>query len=147
MAKKDTKIDGMDAVARILNAMGPHAEERVFSEIQDQAPNMAEDIRSRMFMFRDIETLDDRSIRELLKEVADDELTLALRGAEQRLRDKVFGNLSQRAAAMLRDDLEAMGPVRLAEVEAAQRNVAGVARKLEAQGRIVIAKESGDTLV
>jgi flagellar motor switch protein FliG len=101
-----------------------------------------------MFVFEDLLTVDDRSIRTILKEVNNDELTLSLKGASTAMQEKIFSNLSERAASMIREDLEAMGPTRVADVEKAQQAILRAAKKLEAEGKIVIGKgDGGDQFV
>jgi len=145
--KEGKKVGGITAVAEILNAVDRATEEEVLSEIEEESAQMAEDIRNLMFVFEDIKGLDDRAIRELLKEVSNEELTQALKGASEELRDKFFKNLSERAATMIQEDLEIMGPVRLAEVEAAQQNVVKTVRRLEAEGKIAIGRGGGDVFI
>ena len=145
--KEGKKVGGVQAVAEILNAVDRATEEEVLSEIEEESSQMAEDIRNLMFVFEDIKALDDRAIRELLKEVSNEELTQALKGASEELRDKFFKNLSERAATMIQEDLEIMGPIRLAEVEAAQQNVVKTVRRLEAEGKIAIGRGGGDVFI
>lgn len=145
--KEGKKVGGITAVAEILNAVDRATEEEVLSEIEEESAQTAEDIRNLMFVFEDIKGLDDRAIRELLKEVSNEELTQALKGASEELRDKFFKNLSERAASMIQEDLEIMGPVRLAEVEAAQQNVVKTVRRLEAEGKIAIGRGGGDVFI
>ena len=146
--REGRKVGGVSSVAEILNAVDRSTEEEVLSDIEEESTQLAEEIRQLMFVFEDITDLDDRSIRELLKEVSNDELTLALKGASEELRTKFFSNLSERAATMIREDLEIMGPVKLSEVETAQMNVVKVVRRLEAEGRIIITgKGGGDVLL
>ena len=145
--KEGKKVGGITAVAEILNAVDRATEEEVLSEIEEESAQMAEDIRNLMFVFEDIKGLDDRAIRELLKEVSNEELTQALKGASEDLRDKFFKNLSERAATMIQEDLEIMGPIRLAEVEAAQQNVVKTVRRLEAEGKIAIGRGGGDVFI
>ena len=145
--KEGKKVGGITAVAEILNAVDRATEEEVLSEIEEESAQMAEDIRNLMFVFEDIKALDDRAIRELLKEVSNEELTQALKGASEELRDKFFKNLSERAATMIQEDLEIMGPVRLAEVEGAQQNVVKTVRRLEAEGKIAIGRGGGDVFI
>jgi flagellar motor switch protein FliG len=145
--KEGKKVGGITAVAEILNAVDRATEEEVLSEIEEESAQMAEDIRNLMFVFEDIKGLDDRAIRELLKEVSNEELTQALKGASEELRDKFFKNLSERAATMIQEDLEIMGPVRLAEVEGAQQNVVKTVRRLEAEGKIAIGRGGGDVFI
>lgn len=145
--KEGKKVGGITAVAEILNAVDRATEEEVLSEIEEESAQTAEDIRNLMFVFEDIKGLDDRAIRELLKEVSNEELTQALKGASEELRDKFFKNLSERAATMIQEDLEIMGPVRLAEVEGAQQNVVKTVRRLEAEGKIAIGRGGGDVFI
>jgi len=145
--KEGKKVGGITAVAEILNAVDRATEEEVLSEIEEESAQMAEDIRNLMFVFEDIKALDDRAIRELLKEVSNEELTQALKGASEELRDKFFKNLSERAATMIQEDLEIMGPIRLAEVEGAQQNVVKTVRRLEAEGKIAIGRGGGDVFI
>lgn len=145
--KEGKKVGGVAAVAEILNAVDRATEEEVLSEIEEESSQMAEDIRNLMFVFEDIKGLDDRSIRELLKEVSNEDLTKALKGGTEDLQEKFFKNLSERASAMIREDLEIMGPVRLSEVEAAQQNIVKIVRRLEAEGRIMIGRGGGDVFV
>lgn len=145
--KEGRKVGGVGAVAEILNAVDRATEEEVMSEIEEESSQMAEDIRNLMFVFEDIRALDDRSIRELLKEVSNEDLTKALKGGSEDLQEKFFKNLSERAANMIREDLEIMGPVRLAEVEGAQQNIVKTVRRLEAEGKIMISRGGGDVFV
>ena len=145
--KEGKKVGGVASVAEILNAVDRATEEEVLSEIEEDSTQMAEEIRNLMFVFEDIKQLDDRGIRELLKEVSNDELTTALKGASDDLQEKFFKNLSERAANMIREDLEIMGPVKLSEVESAQQNVVKIVRRLEDEGRIVISRGSGDVFI
>lgn len=146
--REGRKVGGIPSVAEILNAVDRSTEEEVLADIEEESSQLAEDIRQLMFVFDDIRQLDDRSIRELLKEVSNDELTMALKGANDELRTKFFSNLSERAATMIREDLEIMGPVKLSEVETAQMNVVKIVRRLEAEGRIIITgKGGGDVLL
>lgn len=146
--REGRKVGGVPSVAEILNAVDRNTEEEVLSDIEEESAQLAEEIRQLMFVFEDIRQLDDRSIRELLKEVSNDELTLSLKGASDDLKDKFFSNLSERAATMIREDLEIMGPVKLSDVESAQMNIVKVVRRLEAEGRIIITgKGGGDVLV
>jgi len=145
--KEGKKVGGVQAVAEILNAVDRATEEEVLSEIEEESAQMAEEIRNLMFVFEDIKGLDDRSIRELLKEISNEDLTTSLKGASPDLQEKFFRNLSERAATMIREDLEIMGPVRLSDVEAAQQNVVKTVRRLEVENRIVIGRGSSDVFV
>ncbi|MFP4083526.1 MAG: flagellar motor switch protein FliG [Desulfonatronovibrio sp.] len=147
-AKEGRKVGGVQAVAEILNAVERSTEEEVLSDIEEESSQLAEEIRQLMFVFEDIQELDDRAVREVLKEISNEDLTMALKTASEDLQNKFFNNLSERAANMIREDLEIMGPVRLSDVEAAQQNVVKIVRRLEAEGRIIITgKGGGDVLV
>jgi len=147
-AKEGRKVGGVQAVAEILNSVERSVEEEVLSDIEEESSQMAEDIRQLMFVFEDIQGLDDRAIRELLKEISNEDLTMALKTSSDELKNKFLSNLSQRAAGMIQEDLEIMGPAKLSDVEAAQQNIVKSVRRLEAEGRIVIAgKGGGDVLV
>ncbi len=145
--KEGKKVGGVSSVAEILNAVDRATEEEVLSEIEEESTQMAEDIRNLMFVFEDIKALDDRGIRELLKEISNEDLTLALKGSSDELKDKFFNNLSERASAMIKEDLEIMGPVKLSDVETAQQNVVKTVRRLEDEGKIAIQRGSGDVFV
>ena len=145
--KEGKKVGGVNAVAEILNAIDRQTEEEILSEIEEDSAQMAEEIRNLMFVFEDIKSLDDRSIRELLKEVSNDELTMALKGASEDLKGKFFRNMSERASSMIKEDLEIMGPVRLADVEGAQQAVVKVVRRMESEGRIVVGRGSSDVFL
>jgi flagellar motor switch protein FliG len=145
--KEGKKVGGIPAVAEILNAVDRNTEEEVLSEIEEESTQMAEDIRNLMFVFEDIKAVDDIAIRELLKEVSNEDLTVALKGASDELKDKFFKNLSERASAMIKEDLEIMPPKKLSEVEAAQQNIVKTVRRLEDEGKIVISRGGSDVFV
>ena len=100
-----------------------------------------------MFVFEDVKALDDRSVRELLKEISNEDMTMALRGATDDLKELFFKNMSERASAMIREDLEIMGPTKLADVETAQQSIVKAVRKLEAEGKVVVSRGGGDVFV
>ncbi len=145
--KEGKKVGGVAAVAEILNAVDRATEEEVLSEIEEQSAQMAEEIRNLMFVFEDVKSLDDRAVREILKEISNEDLTMSLRGAPQDLQELFFKNMSERAATMIREDLEIMGPTRLSDVEAAQQNIVKAVRRLEADGRIVVSRGGSDVFV
>ena len=145
--KEGKKVGGVPAVAEILNAVDRATEEEVLSEIEEESSQMAEEIRNLMFVFEDVGGLDDRAVRELLKDISNDDLTLALKGASDELKEHFFKNMSERAATMIREDLEIMGPTKLSDVEAAQQNIVRTVRKLEGEGRIAISRGGGDVFV
>jgi len=141
------EIGGIRALADILNEVDRETEESVLGSIEEETAEMAEEIRQLMFVFEDLLKVDDRGMREILKQVETSQLGLALKTASEEMREKIFGNLSSRAGEMLKEDMEVMGPVKLSEVEAAQQNLIRVARELEAEGKIVLAKGGEDVLV
>ena len=145
--KEGKKVGGVAAVAEILNAVDRNTEEEIISEIEEESTQMAEDIRNLMFVFEDIRQVDDIAIRELLKEVSNEDLTVALKGASEELKEKFFKNLSERASTMIKEDLEIMPPKKLSEVESAQQNIVKTVRRLEDEGKIVISRGSGDVFV
>ncbi len=145
--KEGKKVGGVNSVAEILNAVDRNTEEEVLSEIEEESAQMAEDIRNLMFVFEDVKGVDDVAIRELLKEVSNEDLTVALKGASEDLRDKFFKNLSERASAMIKEDLEIMPPKKLSEVEAAQQSIVKTVRRLEDEGKIVISRGGSDVFI
>lgn len=141
-------LGGIPTAAEILNFCDRRTADGILQSMEDYDPEMAEKVRKLMFVFEDLGGVNDSGIRELLKEVRNEELTLALKTASDELKSKIFKNLSQRAAQMLEEDLSIMGPARLSDVEAAQQNILNVARRLEKEGKLMLAgKEGGDTLV
>jgi flagellar motor switch protein FliG len=141
------RLGGIEAAAEILNQVDRKTEQSILERIEEDQEELAEEIRQSMFIFEDLATLDDRSVRSLLKEVSNDELTLALKTASEVLRDKVLGNLSQRAADMLKEDMEVLGPVKITDVERAQQSIIKTARRLEEEGKIVLGGKGGEELV
>jgi flagellar motor switch protein FliG len=145
--KEGRKVGGVSSVAEILNAIDRATEEEIMADIEEESAQLAEEIKQLMFVFEDIMKIDDRGIREILKEISNEDLTMSLKTAPEELREKFFKNLSERAGNMIREDLEIMGPVKLSEVESAQQNIVKQVRRLEAEGRIVIAGSGGEVLV
>lgn len=137
-------LGGVMPVAEMLNVMDKTTETSIMSRLEEKDPLLAEEIRKLMFVFDDIAKIDDRGIQVLLKEVPNDKLLLALKTASEDIKNKVFKNLSQRAAEMLREDLSNMGPSRLSDVEGAQQEIVNAARRLEAEGKILIARGGSD---
>ncbi|MDR1657541.1 MAG: flagellar motor switch protein FliG [Deltaproteobacteria bacterium] len=139
---------GSSTVAEILNQVDQNTENAILTKLEEERSDLANEVRKLMFVFEDLINVDDRSIRTILKEVNNDELTLSLKSASPAMQEKIFSNLSERAADMIREDLEAMGPTRLADVEKAQQAILRAAKKLEAEGKIVIGKgDGGDQFV
>jgi flagellar motor switch protein FliG len=141
-------LGGVQPVAEMLNVMDKNTEKSIMSRIEEKDPILAEEIRKLMFVFDDITKIDEKGIQTLLKEVPNDKLLLALKTASEEIKQKIFRNISQRAAALLKDDLTNMGPSRLSDVEGAQQEIVNVARRLESEGKILIARGgSEDALV
>ncbi len=138
---------GIEAAAEILNNLDHQTENNIFDKIESMREELADEIRQKMFVFADLVTLDDRSIRALLKEVSNDELILALKTSSEELAEKIFSNISQRAAEMMKEDMEVMGPVKLKDVEQAQLNIVKAARRLEEEGKIVLGGKGGDEVL
>ena len=150
VVNKDQKqLGGVDKVVEILGRMDKGADKSILIHIEDVDPEMAEEIRRKMFTFEDLVALDGRSLQMILREVNNDSLTLALKTASEEIKTKIFANISKRAAEMIQEDLEAMGPVRLSEVESMQQNIVKIAMKLEEDGQLVIPGRGGqgDVLV
>jgi flagellar motor switch protein FliG len=143
---KSASVGGLKAAADILNAMETSREAELMTAIRGQDAGLGGRIEELMFVFEDLADLDDRSMQALLREVPSARLITALKGAEPAVREKIFGNMSKRAADMLRDDLEVKGPVKLSEVDAAQKEVLTIARKLADAGQISLAA-NGDEFV
>ena len=138
---------GIETAAEILNQLDNKTENAIFEKIETTREELADEIRQKMFVFSDLVTLDDRSIRSLLKEVSNDELILALKTAAEDLTEKIFSNVSARAAEMMKEDMEIMGPVKLRDVEQAQLNIVKTARRLEEEGKIVLGGKGGEEVL
>lgn len=138
---------GPKIVADIVNFLEPRIENTVMRELKEADPDLGAKIQDLVFVFDNLIEVDDRSMQELLRQVSSDKLLLAIKGADDRLRDKIFSNMSQRAAEMLRDDLEAALPVKLSEVENAQREILEIARRLSDEGTITLGARGGETYV
>lgn len=134
------KIGGPEKAAEILSHAGRDLEDEILSEIEDENPALAEDIRKYLFTFEDFLKVDDFAIQTLLREISTDDLKLALKGASPEVKEKFFRNMSKRAADLIKEELEMMGPVRVSEVEKAQQNIIRVAKRLEQEGKIVLSK-------
>jgi flagellar motor switch protein FliG len=132
------QVGGIDNVAELFNQMDKSSMTEILSEVEEEEPELADSIRALMFVFDDLIKVDNKGIQTILKEVSNDNLVLALKGANDELRDKILSNVSSRAAEMLKDDLETMGPVKLSDVENAQGEIVRIAMKLEEEGKIVL---------
>jgi flagellar motor switch protein FliG len=141
---KKASLGGTKTTAEILNFLGNQVETTAVEAIREHDADLAQKILDQMFTFSDLDNLDDRGIQVLLREVQSESLIVALKGAEPALRDKIFKNMSTRAAEMLKEDLEAKGPVRLSEVEAEQREILKAVRRLADEGQLQIGGGGGD---
>jgi len=140
-------VGGMEAIVGILNHMKNNMDSDILEEMELNDPDLAEEIRRKMFTFENLISLDGRSLQMILREINNDSLTLALKTASEQMKDKIFANMSARAADMIKDDLEAMGPVRLSEVELMQQSIVKIALKLEEEGKLVLGSGGGDEFV
>jgi flagellar motor switch protein FliG len=144
---KKKSIGGVRAAAEILNFMSGENEASVMDNLRKYDNDMAEKIMDEMFVFDNIMDIDDKGIQLLLREVQSDSLIVALKGASQEMREKIFRNMSARAAEMMREDLESKGPVRLSEVEAQQKQILIVVRRLADEGQIMLGSKGDDAYV
>lgn len=144
---KTSSVGGLKDAANILNFMDTSMEASIMEQVTDSDEDLAQNIQDLMFVFDNLIDVDDRGIQTLLREVSTDSLILALKGADDGIKEKIFKNMSKRAAEMLRDDLEAKGPVRVSEVEAAQKEILGIARRLAESGDISLGGGSGEEFV
>ncbi|MDR1276755.1 MAG: flagellar motor switch protein FliG [Candidatus Accumulibacter sp.] len=138
---------GVHTAAEILNFLGTANETTVIDAIREYDDDLAQKILDEMFVFENLIDLDDRSIQVLLREIQSDSLIMAMKGTSENLREKIFKNMSQRAAEMLREDLESRGPVRLSEVEAEQKEILKIVRRLADEGQIVLGGAGGEEMV
>jgi flagellar motor switch protein FliG len=144
---KKSKVGGVKAAAEILNFMGGTVESAIIGNIKEFDEELAQKIQDEMFVFEDVGKIDDRGIQLLLREIQSESLIVALKGATPEMREKIFKNMSQRAAEMLRDDLEAKGPVRLSEVEGEQKEILKIVRRLADEGQIVLGGKGEESFV
>jgi flagellar motor switch protein FliG len=135
-----TDVGGVQAVANILNMVDGTHEEKILAAIEGKNVTLAESIRKLMFVFDDLSSVDDKSIQTLLREITTEELSIALKSAGETVKQTFFRNMSEKAAQILQEDMEAKGPVRLSEVERAQTNIIKVARRLESEGKMILGK-------
>ncbi len=142
-----TIIGGVDAVVEILNAVDRGTEKHIMESLEIEEPELADEIRKKMFVFEDILLLDDRAIQRVLRDVATDDLTVALKSTNEQVQAAIFNNMSKRLAVMVKEDMEFMGPVRMKDVEEAQQKIVNVIRKLEDAGEIIISRGGGDDIV
>jgi len=146
-AAQASPVGGIKSAAEILNFMDPSQEAAIIERIRETDEGLSQQVEDLMFVFDNLLEVDDRSIQTLLREITSDSLVLALKGADEKVREKIFRNMSKRAAEMLRDDLDAKGPVRLSEVESAQKEILNVARRMSENGEIMLGGKGGEEFV
>ena len=140
-------IGGADAVVEILNTVDRGTEKHIMESMEIEEPELADEIRKKMFVFEDILLLDDRAIQRVLRDVYNSDLAIALKGANEQVQNAIFNNLSKRLASMIKEDMDFMGPVRMKDVEEAQQKIVNIIRKLEDSAEIVISRGGGDEIV
>lgn len=138
------KAGGIPTVAEILNLADRATEKSIMEGLEAEDPELVEEIRRLMFVFEDVLKVDDKGIQMILKEIDNDELGLALKTASPELQQKIFKNMSERAAALIKEDMQYMGPVRVSDVEAAQQRIVDIVRRLEDAGEIIITGRGGE---
>lgn len=142
-----TIIGGVDAVVDILNTVDRGTEKHIMETLEVEEPELADEIRKKMFVFEDILLLDDRAIQRVLRDVDNNDLAIACKGTNEEVQNAIFSNMSKRLAEMIKEDMEFMGPVRMKDVEEAQQKIVNVIRKLEDSAEIVISRGGGDEIV
>ncbi len=142
-----TIVGGVDSIVNILNTVDRGTEKHIMEILEIEEPELADEIRRKMFVFEDILTLDNRAIQTVLRDVDNNELAIALKNANEEVQNAIFSNLSTRLATMIKEDMEYMGPVRLKDVEDAQQKIVNIIRKLEESGDIVISRGGGDEII
>lgn len=142
-----TIVGGVDSVVAILNTVDRGTEKHIMENLEIEEPELADEIRKKMFVFEDILSLDDRSVQRVLREVDNNELAIALKGSNEEVQNLIFSNLSKRLASMIKEDMEFMGPVRMKDVEEAQQKIVNIIRKLEDSAEIIISRGGGDEIV
>ncbi|MDE7479321.1 MAG: flagellar motor switch protein FliG [Lachnospiraceae bacterium] len=142
-----TIIGGVDAVVEILNTVDRGTEKHIMETLEVDEPELADEIRKKMFVFEDILLLDDRAIQRVLRDVDNNDLAIACKGSTEEVQNAIFGNMSKRLAEMIKEDMEFMGPVRMKDVEEAQQKIVNIIRKLEDSAEIVISRGGGDEIV
>lgn len=142
-----TIVGGVDAIVEILNYVDRGTEKHIMENLEVEEPELADEIKRKMFVFEDILSLDDKTIQRVLRDVDNNDLGIALKGTSEEVQNVIFNNLSKRLAAMIREDMDFMGPVRMKDVEEAQQKIVNIIRRLEDTGEIIIARGGGDEIV
>lgn len=144
---KSASVGGIKTVADVINFLDGAMEEEVLDKIKDWDEELSDKIRDKMFVFENIVDMDDRSVQTLLRDITSEQLKLALKGTTETTREKIFSNMSKRAADLLRDDIEVQGPVKVSDVERAQRDILAIARNLAEDGKISLGSKGGDEMI
>jgi flagellar motor switch protein FliG len=144
---RSSQVGGVKAAAKIMNFTKETMEKRILNDVKKADKDLMQAIQDNMFTFDNLGMSDDRSLQTLLRSVEMEDLILSLKGADEFLKDKLFGCMSSRAAANIQDEMEALGPIRLTEVQNAQKRIIAVARKMSDEGTIVLAGRGGDEMV
>ena len=142
-----TIIGGVDAVVEILNTVDRGTEKHIMETLEIEEPELADEIRKKMFVFEDILLLDDRAIQRVRRDVDNGDLAIAMKGSNEEVQNAIFNNMSKRLSAMIKEDMEFMGPVRMKDVEEAQQKIVNIIRKLEDSAEIVISRGGGDEII
>lgn len=142
-----TAAGGVDSIVEVLNRVDRTTERTIIENLEVQNPELAEEIKKRMFVFEDIVLLDDRSLQLVLREVEQKDLGLALKASSSNVAEKIYKNMSKRASEMLREEIEYMGPVRIRDVEESQQKIVNVIRRLEESGEIIVSRGKGDEII
>lgn len=142
-----TIVGGVDSIVEILNTVDRGTEKHIMETLEIEEPELADEIRRKMFVFEDILSLDDKSIQRVLREVDNNELAVALKGSNEEVQNVIFNNLSKRLATMIREDMDFMGPIRLKDVEEAQQKIVNIIRKLQDSNEIIISRGGGDEII
>ncbi len=147
MTNEYSQAGGIDSIVDILNLSDRGTEKQILDELDSDDPELAEEIKQQMFVFEDITLLTDRDIQAVLRRIDSDDLALALKGAGDEVADKIYSNQSSRAANMLQENIEYLGPVRISDVEEAQQRIVNEIRRLEEEGEIVVERGQGDEII
>ena len=142
-----TIVGGIDSIVNILNNVDRSTEKHIMESLEIEDPELADEIRKKMFVFEDILLLDDRAIQRVLRDVDNADLELALKSSTEEVQNVIFKNLSSRLASMIKEDMDFMGPVRMKDVEEAQQKIVAIIRRLEESAEIVISRGGGDDIV
>jgi flagellar motor switch protein FliG len=148
LASEDfTSAGGIESIVEVLNNVDRGTEKIIIEALEEEDPELAEEIKKRMFVFEDIVLLDDRSIQKVLREVDTQDLAKALKGVDAEVQEKIYRNMSKRAASLLREDMDFMGPIRMRDVEESQQKIVNIIRKLEESGDIIVARAGEEELI